>query len=525
MLGHGPSLLELKGKDSCVGAVGRVGLATALGLAHHGVASTIIEPHAGPSEGSKAFVVWGRTLEALDAWGLLGPLVGAGDPRNIIAPVSVESGRPIFSVDFTGLASESATPGVLFLSQSVTEALLRDAAGAHPLVTWLRGEVVEVDQKDTAVAVQVRGAHDSGEQMHAMRARFVVGADGAQSVVRRRQGGQLAGRPIRAEILVVDVALEDDAQLASILVVTRRRGLLAALRLSPGKWRILESRAPLVTVSAGVEDAAPADVPRTTTELEALAHEVFGPRPLSLVWQSQTTLYQRRARHFRLGRRVMLVGDAAHLVSPSGGQGMNQGIQDAENLAWSLAAAVRAQRGGDHGLVDAMLDGYAGERERAADDVARRARLNSHLEFATPPWLRPTAFAAMRLGLANTWCARYLARRLSMRDLRYSGRDAVRLAGGARGGPVGRVMPNVAVAPGHRLFAQTAGGACVVAVACDPPEVPAGVVAVRIERAPRRIRLRRGRVAVIRPDRHIGAVLRAPKADDLARVLAAVCGV
>ena len=104
-----------------VGA-GPVGMATALGLAHHGVASVVIERREEPTVGSKAFGVWGRTLEILDSWGLSAPLLAAGDPRDAIAPVAVETGRPIFTVDFTALSGESAMPGLLlpFIGQPLT---------------------------------------------------------------------------------------------------------------------------------------------------------------------------------------------------------------------------------------------------------------------------------------------------------------------------------------------------------------------------------------------------------------------
>lgn len=531
--------------DVIVVGGGPVGMATALGLAHHGVSCTVIEPQTQASEGSKAFVMWGRTLEAFEAWGLTDALLARGDPRDTVAPVSTETGRPIFTVDFSGLAEHSAMPGVLFLSQSSTEVLLREAVESHPDVTWVHGEVVDVVQGADAVAVEVHGGGE-GVPAKTMHARYVVGADGARSVVRSSQGGQLTGKPIRVEVLVVDVALEDgaglddEAALPPILLVRKHPGLLAALRFSPGRWRILESRTPIVPVSVtAADDLPPATPDRTVEELEVLAHEVFGPRALSVVWQSKTTLYQQRAQHFRLGQRVVLAGDSAHLVSPSGGQGMNQGIQDAENLAWSLAAAVAADKAGDAATVDAMLDGYAGERERVADVVARRARLNSRLEFATPPWLRPMAFAALRGALSITWFARHLARRLSMRDLRYTVRDSARLQAGSRLGrgsglwfgarfslgAVGRSVPNVVQPDGRRLFAAIEARVAVISVACDPPAVSDGVVAVRVERAPRGTRLRKGDVAVIRPDRHIGAALRRPTATGLRDALASAGGV
>ncbi|GIG53292.1 FAD-dependent oxidoreductase [Demequina activiva] len=493
-----------------VGA-GPVGMATALGLAHHGVESVLIERRTEPTVGSKAFGVWGRTLEILDSWGLSAPLLAAGDARDAIAPVAIETGRPIFTVDFTALSGESAMPGLLLIPQSSTEALLREAVAAQPAITLVHGEVTGATEDRDGVTVHVAGS--AGAAGRDVRGAYVVGADGSRSAVRESQGSRHHGSIIDVDLLVFDIELDEDEDLAPVRMVSRRPGLLAGLRFSSGRWRVLASREPLTSASTTSTDGPPPRKPdRPIEELEALSHELFGPRDLRVVWQSQTTLYQQRVPHFRLGERILLAGDSAHLISPAGGQGMNQGIQDAECLAWSLAAAVAAEGRGDAPTVEAMLDGYAGEREHAADVVARRARMNSMLEFATPPWMRPLGFLAMRVATRSGWFTRLLTRRLSMRDLRYVARDSRRLAGRSRlgWGPVGRRMPNVVLPDGRRLFAPIAGRAAVVAVACDPPPVPDGVVAVRVERAPRGTRLRAGSVAVVRPDRHIGAVLRSP---------------
>lgn len=508
-----------------VGA-GPVGMATALGLAHHGVPCVLIERRPEATAGSKAFGVWGRTLEIFDSWGISAPLLAAGDARDAIAPVAVETGRPIFTVDFTALSGESAMPGLLLIPQSATESLLREAVAAEPSITLVHGEVTGATQHPSSVTVHVAASEDAPER--SLTAAFVVGADGSRSAVRESQGSRHHGSIIDVDLLVFDIELDHDEDLAPVRMVSRRPGLLAGLRFGPGNWRVLASREPLTSASTISTDGPPPRRPdRPIEELSALAHELFGPRELRVTWQSQTTLYQQRVPHFRLGGRILLAGDSAHLISPAGGQGMNQGIQDADCLAWSLAAAVAADTRGDASAVDAMLDGYAGEREHAADVVARRARMNSMLEFATPPLLRPLGFLALRIATRASWFTRMLTRRLSMRDLRYVARDSRRLAGRSRlgWGPVGRRMPNVVMADGRRLFGPIAGRTAVVAVACDPPPVPAGVVTMRLERAPRGTGLRRGSVAVVRPDRHIGAVLRSPDSASMAQALADTVGI
>src|SRR5690554_8154964 len=99
--------MNVKSAVVVVGA-GPVGMSTALGLAHHGVACTLIERRDVPTIGSKAFGVWGRTLEIFDSWGLSRQFLAAGDSRDAISPIVVESERPAFTVDFTVLAGDSA---------------------------------------------------------------------------------------------------------------------------------------------------------------------------------------------------------------------------------------------------------------------------------------------------------------------------------------------------------------------------------------------------------------------------------
>ncbi|MFW2513653.1 FAD-dependent oxidoreductase [Demequina sp. SO4-13] len=507
--------------DVIVVGAGPVGMATALGLAHHGIPCTLIERRDEPTVGSKAFGVWGRTLEILDAWGLSSSFLSSGDARDAVSPVTVESGRPAFTVDFTVLAAESAMPGLLLIPQSATERLLRAAIEDAPGVELVQGDVTDARQDELFVHVDIALA---GGETRTLRAAYVVGADGSRSAVRESQGVRHEGRIIDHDLLVFDIALEDDEDLSPVRLVARQPGLLAGLRFSPGRWRVLASLEALTNPTASATDGPPPRKPDQPVErLEGFARQLFGDRGLEVLWQSQTTLYQQRVPDFRLGRRILLAGDSAHLVSPAGGQGMNQGIQDAENLAWSLAVALRAD---DERVVHAMLDGYAGEREHAADVVAWRAQLNSLLEFATPPWVRPLGFLALRIATRLPWFTRLLTRRLSMRDLRYRPHHSERLLGSSRlgVGPVGRRMANVVLPDGTRMVSHTQGRAAVVAIGCDPPAVPAGVAVVRLEAAPRGSRLRTGHVVVLRPDRYVAAALHRPSSERLAEVLASTVG-
>ena len=493
---------------------GPVGLATALGLAHHGVRSIVCERDLSAPRGSRAFGIWGRTLEILEDWRLDREFVDAGDPRMVVAPHDIVADRPIFSIDFSLLADESNVPGLLLLPQSHTERLLREAIAREDLADVVEGECVSVTQDDAGVTVALR-AQDGERQLTGA---YVVGADGSRSAVREGLGVRHAGETIPIDLVVFDIDIDIDDDTPPGLLDSSRKGLLAALRFAPGKWRVLMSTSvdavPLSRPHEGPPPAKP-DIP-----VENLSREVerlFGPVRRQVAWQSQTTIYQQRIPQLRYGR-ILFAGDSAHLISPAGGQGMNQGIQDAENLAWSLAAVI------DGADADAMLDGYDAERMHAAKVIAKRALVNSYLELRTPPQLRPLGFFAMRTLLRWHLALRMVVRRLSMRDLRYHSRLAGRLLG--RGRAIGRRVPDVVLPSGRRLSSVLRGKAAVITIGAPAQaSVPPGVASVRLERFPRGWGLRRGHVLVVRPDRHIGAALRKPTPSEVADALSRCCGI
>lgn len=491
---------------------GPVGLATALGLAHHGVRSIVCERDLDATRGSRAFGVWGRTLEIFEDWGMVSGLVEAGDPRETVAPHDIVTDRPIFSIDFAALADESGMPGLLLLPQAQTERLLRDAIAREDLADVIEAECVGVTQDDEQVTVTVRT--DTGESQ--LVGDYVVGADGSRSAVRESLGVRHAGQIITIDLVVFDVHVDTDSSMPPVLLDSSRKGLLAALRFAPGTWRVLmttsDGTVPRSVANEGPPPRKP-DIP--VAQLSPHVERLFGAIDHHIAWQSQTTLYQQRIPRLRYGR-ILFAGDSAHLISPAGGQGMNQGIQDAENLAWSLAAVLR---GAD---ANAMLDGYSAERMHAARVIARRALVNSYLEFKTPPWLRPAGFFAMRMLLRFRFALRLVARRLSMRDLRYRPGGANRLRG--RGRAVGRRVPDVMLASGQRLSSMVEGRAALITIGATTQDAPPGVVSVRLERFPRRWGLRAGHVIVVRPDRHIGAVLMKPEPRALADALRITVG-
>jgi hypothetical protein len=241
--------------------------------------------------------------------------------------------------------------------------------------------------------------------------------------------------------------------------------------------------------------------------LPSRVEALLGSGPFVTPWVSLFRTHARRAPRFRLGR-VMLVGDAAHLNSPAGGQGMNAGIADTHNLAWKL---VRALRGGDAEL---LLESY---------DVERREAIAAHIERFTdgltrvamlPPKMRLAAIGTLSLALRTPARARSAARRMAMIDIPYHRSPLLEICAER----VGRRAPDIMV-EGKRLYQYLGLGALLFvyharsAQAIDEAELHramAGIEGVRIllvdgdRSVARAWNASRSFVALIRPDHYIG---------------------
>ena len=384
-----------------VGA-GPVGLALALGLARQGVRSSLFERKDKTSERSKAPAIHVRTREIFRQWGVEEDFVEAGVlRRKITLHNPAPSGRPLLTIDFSELEEEADRPGLLVLEQGETERLLLAAVRASGMCDVRFGsDVVGLTQSEEGVTLTVREA--AAER--SPTAAFAVGCDGASSFVRNALGLPFPGLTYATRPMLADIDIGDDRDaLPWPRTLNGKDGVTTALRLHPGRWRIIR-------LEAG-EPGKTEEVP--TEEVRERAAEVLGEGPFEVVWASRFRIHLRASPKFRIGR-VLLAGDAAHVHSPAGGLGMNGGIQDAHNLAWKLALALR---GGD---AERLLDSYDVERRAVVvENVSRFADLNTRLFLQAPALVRKGAMAAMRSLLAIKPFRRRMLRRTAMIDLDY----------------------------------------------------------------------------------------------------------
>jgi 2-polyprenyl-6-methoxyphenol hydroxylase-like FAD-dependent oxidoreductase len=366
---------------------GPVGLALALGLARHGVRSTLFETKSEIDPHSRALGILPRTLEIFRSWQIYEQFISEGILRKEIDFWIVGQTKPIAKIDFSVFARLSAVPGVLILPQNRTEGLLRDAVKASGLTEALPGhKAVSFEQDSDGVSLQVTGPDGASGTY---RGQYLIGCDGAHSTVRESLGWELRGKTYPSRVLLADIRIRDERdQLPWPRLAPARGNVLVAARYQAEHWRILSTLEQNDTEQAALERSA----------IDSRVNRLFGPGPYEHLWSSVFKIHCRTSPHFRLGR-VLLAGDAGHINSPAGGQGMNSGIQDAHNLAWKLA---RALAGGD---AEALLSSYERERRAAVINVDRYTDFLTRFGFLAPGLLQRavgTLFkTSTRLGLIS----------------------------------------------------------------------------------------------------------------------------
>jgi 2-polyprenyl-6-methoxyphenol hydroxylase-like FAD-dependent oxidoreductase len=388
-----------------VGA-GPTGLTLAAQLAAHGVRFRLVDRGADRAAESRALAIQPRTLEVLAGLGITEQLVGAGNQavQLRIHARSRQVAVPMFDL---GL-EDTAYPYLLFLSQAETERILEHHLTAAGIVVERRVELVDLHQTPDAAVARLRH-HDGREEQ--VSARYVVGCDGAGSTVRDLSGIRFVGGSYPQTFVLVDTEA-DDLEPGAAHVFLASAGMLFFFPLiRPASWRLLVMRPPA--------DPTPPHAPVGLALVQAIAdtYTAGSVRLHNPVWMTNFRLRHRAATSYRAGR-VLLAGDAAHIHSPAGAQGMNTGIQDAVNLAWKLAHTLHSGHD-DAGL----LDTYQTERAPIGRTVLRFTDRAFTIATSTNPILRfaRTRLAPMLIPLAlkSRTGRRYAFRTASQLAIRY----------------------------------------------------------------------------------------------------------
>jgi 2-polyprenyl-6-methoxyphenol hydroxylase-like FAD-dependent oxidoreductase len=368
-----------------VGA-GPAGLATAIGLAQRGVDFQIVDALLEAQNTSRAAVIHAATLESLRELQVVDRLVAEG----IRVPHFRIRDRDsvLLHTDFSRLPTPM--PFTLMIPQDESEPILIDRLAEL-------GHVIQRPVRLAALQVaddHVRATCEGPDGEFVTEARYVVGADGEKSTVRNAAAIGFPGDTY-GSFLLADVRMDWQITKDEVTLFFSEAGTLVVAPMSRDRYRVVAQLpgAPSVPTIEDVQRVIDARGPRSSVRVR------------EVLWGSRFQVHHKLADRFRDGP-VLLVGDAAHVHSPAGGQGMNLGLRDAAALSQALAEAIQTGS-------DAALNGYAAERRAAAAEVlAMTDRLTRAATLANPAsrWFRNRLIAtASRLPSVRRYAARTLA--------------------------------------------------------------------------------------------------------------------
>jgi 2-polyprenyl-6-methoxyphenol hydroxylase-like FAD-dependent oxidoreductase len=357
--------------DVLIVGAGAAGLTLAAALTAAGTDAVLVDKQAEGANTSRACVVHARTLEVLENLKVTGDLVS----RGLIVPrFTVRDGdRVLMTVEFGGLPS--AYPFTLMVPQNVTEAVLLARLQALGGRVCRPYEVASVTQDGDGVTATMT----TGETI---RAAYLAGTDGMHSMVRERVGTGFTGDSYPQSFVLADVHMDWPLPREEVMLYYHPEGLVVVAPL-PGdrRYRIV------ATVPEAPEHP---DRDFVQALLDARGPRREPARVDGIVWSSRFHVHHRLADRYHAGRLV-LAGDAAHVHSPAGGQGMNTGIQDAMALAGRLAAIV-----GDSADPGRELAAYEAERRPVAERVVTMTDRMTRIATTGSVPLQKTRNALMR---------------------------------------------------------------------------------------------------------------------------------
>jgi 2-polyprenyl-6-methoxyphenol hydroxylase-like FAD-dependent oxidoreductase len=407
--------------DVIVAGGGPTGMMLAGELRLQGVHALVLEKEAEPTRVVRALGLHARSVEVMDQRGLLERFLPLGQQYPLggfFAGINKPAPDRL----------DTAHPYVLGIPQTTTDRLLTEHATELGVEIRRGCELVGLSQDGHGVTAELA----DGAQL---RSRYLVGCDGGRSKVRRLLGVGFPGEPTRHEWLLGEMELTAPQETleAVIAEVRKTHKGFGAVPLGDGVYRI-------GVPAAGVTDdrSVPPTLDELKQQLQVFAGTDFGVH--SPRWLSRFGDATRLVEHYRVGR-VLLAGDAAHIHPPTGGQGLNLGIQDAFNLGWKLAADVNGW------APEGLLDSYHTERRPVAADVLDNTRAQTELISPEPgpQAVRRLVSELMDFEDVN----RYLIEKITAIGVRYDFGEGHEL--------LGRRIPDVGLKRG-RLYDLMHGG-------------------------------------------------------------------
>ncbi|OQS13414.1 oxygenase [Nocardia donostiensis] len=357
--------------DVLVVGGGPTGLVLACALRLQGIAVRVVDAAPGPATTSRANILHARGTEVLERIGALGDL-----PQRSLTALTITQyldGQPAVTVRFGDLGAGTPHPALYASQADVEQQLRRRLRELGTDIEW-NSAITGAEQDDSGVSATFGNGTS-------VRCRWLVGCDGAHSTVRKLAGIAFPGVRLTERFLLADVYAEWPVDRSGGHGWPHRDGPLFAVPMREvgrpdNLWRLMAYD------PTGNDDEQSAE--QIVDRFRQLIPERTGRTDIRITdtaWTSVFHVHRRLAGSYR-HHRIFLAGDAAHIHSPLGGQGIVTGIGDAENLAWKLALVVQRH------ATAALLDTYEAERRPLATDVLRNTTTATRLQVGDSPFFR-----------------------------------------------------------------------------------------------------------------------------------------
>lgn len=381
--------------DVLVVGAGPVGLFCANELMRHGLRCRIIDKKSGLSEQSKALGIHIRTLDVFDDTDFLDEILSQGQK---ISGILVKSNqRILINAEFKEIKSNFSF--AICLPQDKTEKILAQGLETKGLKVEWETELVTLEQTSAGARAIVRHL----DQEEEINVPWVIGCDGAHSTVRHQLGLEFVGAPYSQSWWLADVHLHWNVPQDRMVAYLSPYGPLACFPMGNERYRF-------VMLAPANQDKEP-DFSAIISEFKRRSSD---PGRLSNpVWITKFHLHHRQVQHYR-SNRVFLAGDAAHIHSPMGGQGLNTGIQDIYNLVWKLALVHKKQ------AKEAVLNSYHAERFPVGQDVLKKTDQMTRAILLKNPVLRHVRNRLIMTVLAIPYIRKKVIRDLAELTISYT---------------------------------------------------------------------------------------------------------
>jgi len=335
--------------DVLIVGAGPTGLTMACELLRNGITPRIIDKTLAPTDKSKAFVIHPRTLELLNNMGIVDTFLRQGNVCDAFD--MYDRGESLASIKFDKLESKYSFE--LMLAQSDTEKILNEHLLSYGVEVERNTELLRIKQTGDGVVVTLKNQYGSRENS---TYKYLVGCDGAHSITRHQLNFDFKGSPYPNYWLLADCNIDWEYPTFHLSVFIHPKGLTAYFPLREDRGRLMFE---LENAPVEEEMALPVigDVHKLMEERGIKYKSISDPN-----WLAYFKLHHRMVDKYSDGR-VFLCGDAAHIHSPMGGQGMNTGMQDSYNLAWKMALVLKGKS------PESLLDSYNTERHKIGKEV------------------------------------------------------------------------------------------------------------------------------------------------------------